>query len=73
MALENRLRKFRFEHKQITQEELANQVGVSRHTIMAIESGKFNPSVLLAMKIARFFECKVEDIFSIKGNNKQEA
>ncbi|HEX2963266.1 MAG TPA: helix-turn-helix transcriptional regulator [Ignavibacteriales bacterium] len=70
MALENRLRKFRFEHKQITQEELANRLGVSRHTIMAIESGKFNPSVLLAIKIAKFFQSKVEDIFFIEEENK---
>lgn len=70
MLLQNRLRKFRFEHNQTTQEELANRIGVSRHTIMAIESGKFNPSVLLAIKIARFFQSKVEDIFFIEEENR---
>ncbi|MGE5402595.1 MAG: helix-turn-helix transcriptional regulator [Ignavibacteriales bacterium] len=64
--LHNRLKKFRFEKDQITQDELAGRVGVSRHTILAIENGKFNPSVLLALKIAAFFNCRVEDIFFIE-------
>lgn len=70
MQLQNKLRKFRFDHNETTQEELAGRVGVSRHTIMAIESGKFNPSVLLAIKIARFFQTKVEDIFFIGEENR---
>jgi putative transcriptional regulator len=48
----------------ITQAELANAVGVSRQTIISIEKGNYVPSVLLAMKIANFFETNVEDIFS---------
>ena len=49
----------------ITQEELATRVGVSRQTIIAIEKGHYAPSVLLALKIARHFRSKVENIFII--------
>lgn len=48
----------------ITQAELAEAVGVSRQTVISIEKGNYIPSVLLAMKIANFFETNVEDIFS---------
>jgi putative transcriptional regulator len=65
-VLENKLKEFRFNHSQITQEELANALGVSRQTILAIEHGKFNPSVVLALRLARFFEARVEDIFILK-------
>jgi putative transcriptional regulator len=51
--------------KDITQAGLAQEIGVSRQTINAIEKGKFVPSTVLALKMARFFECKVEDIFSL--------
>ncbi len=48
-----------------TQEELAEAVGVTRQTIIAIEKGNYTPSVLLAMKIAKFFKKPVEEIFRI--------
>jgi putative transcriptional regulator len=63
LKLKNHLRKFRFEHDEISQQDLANAVGVTRLTIHSIESGKFSPSILLALKIARFFGVAVEDIF----------
>jgi len=63
VRLENRLRKYRFEHGEITQQDLANEVEVTRLTIHSIETGKFNPSTLLALKIAQYFEVTVEDIF----------
>lgn len=47
----------------LTQEELANKVGVSRQTIISIEKGKYLPSVSLAIKIAKTFKVKVEDLF----------
>ena len=47
----------------ITQEELANELGVSRQTIVAIENDKYNPSLELAFKIAHKFDVKIEDIF----------
>ncbi len=61
--LENNLRKLRFEHGEISQQDLANAVGVTRLTIHSIEAGKFNPSVTLALKIADFFKKSVEEIF----------
>lgn len=50
---------------EITQEEMGEKVGVSRQTIIAIEKGNYTPSVLLALKIADFFNKKVEDIFFV--------
>ena len=63
MKLGNNLRKYRFENGEISQQDLANAVGVTRLTIHSIEKGKFTPSALLALKIARFFKVKFEDIF----------
>lgn len=61
----NCMQKYRTERK-ITQEELAEVLGVTRQTIIAIEKGNYAPSVLLALKIAKYFKTSVEDIFSIK-------
>jgi putative transcriptional regulator len=47
----------------LTQEELANDLGVTRQTIIAIEKDKYDPSLILAFKISRFFETSIEDIF----------
>ena len=66
MILENNLKTKRFNKNQITQEDLAEKVNVSRQTIHAIENGKFNPSVKLALSIAEFFGCQVEEIFYLK-------
>jgi len=62
----NDLRRLRFEHDEMTQQALGVQVGVSRQTIIAIERGKYSPSLALAMRIARFFELSVEEIFSLE-------
>ncbi|WP_126970606.1 helix-turn-helix transcriptional regulator [Gynurincola endophyticus] len=48
-----------------TQEEMAQKIGVSRQTIHAIESGKYVPSTILALKLALFLKCNVEDLFSL--------
>jgi len=55
--------------KNITQAELAEQVGVSRQTINSIESNKYIPSTLLALRIARVFGKPVEEIFSLEDND----
>ncbi|MCF7919594.1 MAG: helix-turn-helix transcriptional regulator [Candidatus Cloacimonetes bacterium] len=65
VKLINNLRVHRFHNGEMTQAGLAEAVGVSRQTIIAIEKGKFNPSVLLAMKIAKEFRCRIEDIFKL--------
>jgi putative transcriptional regulator len=64
--LENKLREFRFKRDQMTQEELADALGVSRQTILAIEHRRFNPSVVLALRLARFFGVSVEEIFMLR-------
>ncbi|MFC2168293.1 helix-turn-helix transcriptional regulator [Acidobacteriota bacterium] len=66
LTLKNNLKSFRFLKDQITQKDLAAELNVSRQTILAIEKGKFNPSVVLALSMAEYFECKVEDIFILK-------
>lgn len=68
MKLGNHLKRFRFENGDISQEALANEVGVSRQTIHSIEKGKFIPSAFLAFRIARFFNCNVEDIFYLEDD-----
>lgn len=60
--VENTLKVWRAKHD-LTQEELANKVDVSRQTIIALEKGKYNPSVELALKIAKVFDISVEDVF----------
>jgi putative transcriptional regulator len=54
---------------QMTQQELAEKIGVSRQTINAIESNKYIPSTVLALKIARLFQKKVEEIFTLEEND----
>ncbi len=55
--------------KSITQEELARAIGVSRQTINAMEAGKYVPSTVLALKIARYFNKKVENIFELEQDD----
>ena len=62
--LENKLLLIRTK-KNLTQEELARGVEVTRQTIISIEKGNYTPSVLLALRIAKFFNVSVEDIFQI--------
>ena len=52
--------------KNITQEELAEAVGVSRQTIVAIEKGNYTPSLFLAINLARFFNVSIEKLFNLK-------
>ncbi|AFK22997.1 helix-turn-helix transcriptional regulator [Pyrococcus sp. ST04] len=67
--MKNRLRELR-EARGLTQEELAKILGVTRQTIIAIEKGKYDPSLRLAFKIARFFGLKIEDIFIYEEGEK---
>jgi len=63
MRLGNNLRRCRFEKGEISQEALAKAVGVTRQTIISIEKGKYVPSTLLALKLAKFFNKPFEEIF----------
>lgn len=60
--MKNRLEEIRKE-RGITQEELASSLEVSRQTIGSLENGRYNPSILLAFKIARYFQMTIEEIF----------
>ena len=60
--MKNRLEEIR-KQREITQEELANVLEVSRQTISSLEKGSYNPSIILAFKIARYFDMAIEDIF----------
>ena len=60
--MKNRIEEIRNE-KGIRQEELAKQLGVSRQTISSLENGRYNPSILLAHKIAQYFGMTIEDVF----------
>lgn len=60
--MKNRLEKIRTE-KGITQEELASILEVSRQTISSLENGRYNPSIILAFKLSRFFKLPIEEIF----------
>ena len=65
MELGNNLKRCRFDKDDLSQEALANAVGVSRQTIISIEKGKYVPSTLLALKIAKYFNKTVDHIFFI--------
>lgn len=60
--MKNRLEEIR-KAKGITQEELANALEVYRQTVGSLENGRYNPSIILAFKIARFFEVSIEEVF----------
>jgi putative transcriptional regulator len=63
-AIQNSIRKYRFLAGELTQQELADQLNVSRQTIVAIEKGNYSPSLELAFKIATVFNCAIEDVFT---------
>jgi putative transcriptional regulator len=66
VAVINRIKLFRVQAGDITQEELAKKVDCSRQTIHSIESGKFNPSIELALKIAKALDTTVSELFSLE-------
>ncbi|MGI6080305.1 MAG: helix-turn-helix transcriptional regulator [Candidatus Avilachnospira sp.] len=69
--MKNRLEEIR-KQRGIRQEELAEAMGVSRQTISSLENGRYNPSVILAIKLARYFGTKVEDIFIYEEEQNEE-
>ena len=66
MELRNHVRRLRFEHDEMTQQQLAAAIGVTRLTIHSIEKGKFVPSTILALKIAQTFQQPVEQVFYLE-------
>ena len=65
--LTNRIRRLRFDHGEITQQELADRIEVTRQTIIALEAGKYVPSLLLAFRLASTFGVRVEDVFQYQN------
>jgi putative transcriptional regulator len=61
--ISNNIRKLRFKHDEMTQKQLAEKVGVTRQTIVAIEKAKYSPSLELAFRIALVFDSPLEDVF----------
>jgi putative transcriptional regulator len=61
--IQNRIRRLRFDRYEMTQQELAEKVGCTRQTVIAIEQGKYVPSLELSFRIARAFQVPLEDVF----------
>ena len=68
LTITNNIRRLRFDSNEMTQSDLATEVGVTRQTIVAIEKAKYYPTLELAFLIARVFDRKVSDVFDIKFN-----
>jgi len=68
--IKNRIRRLRFDHDEMTQEELANRAGCTRQTIIALEQGKYVPSITLAFSIARAFGVTLEEVFQYEETNR---
>jgi len=63
LYIENRIRRLRFDADEMTQQALANEIGVTRQTVNAIEGGKYSPSLEAAFKIAYIFQLPLEQVF----------
>ncbi len=75
LVISNNIRKLRFFHNEMTQQELAKKTGVTRQTIVAIENGKYSPTLDLAFRIADVFGISLEEVFShemIENGSKKE-
>jgi putative transcriptional regulator len=68
-VISNNVRRLRFDHNEMTQQELAEKVGVTRQTIVAIEKRKYTPSLELAFRIALAFRVRLEEVFFIEDDN----
>jgi len=67
--LSNQMRRLRLDNGQMTQQDLADKVGVTRQTIIAIEAGKYAPSLPLAFRIAQTFGVPIENVFQYKNTD----
>lgn len=67
LPIANSIRRLRFENGEMTQQELAEKVGVTRQTILAVEAARYSPSLELAFKISAVFGKRLEEVFEYKG------
>ena len=72
-TISNTIRRLRFERNEMTQQDLADRVGVTRQTIIALESGKYAPSLMLALRIARVFDLNVEQVFEYSNGSSRST
>jgi putative transcriptional regulator len=70
LRISNNIRKLRFEHGEMTQKQLADKVGVTRQTIVAIENAKYSPTLELAFLISRVFGQTLTDVFSFEDDDE---
>ncbi len=71
--IQNKIRRFRFDHGEMTQEELAQCAGCTRQTIIALEAGRYQPSLGLAFRLARVFGVRIEELFKYSQTNTEEG
>jgi putative transcriptional regulator len=67
--ISNQIRRLRFENGEMTQQQLADKVGVTRQTILAIEADKYSPSLILAFRIAKAFNVPLEKVFQYEQDS----
>ena len=71
--IRNNIRALRFHHSEMTQQELSAKIGVTRQTVLAIEAGKYSPSLEVAFRIARVFAVPLEDVFQYDAAQSAEG
>ena len=70
-TIQNNIRRLRFDANEMTQQELADKTGVTRQTMIAIENGKYSPTLELAFRIARVFNVPLDEVFTYNPDEKQ--
>lgn len=70
-SISNVIRRLRFDHDEMTQEQLAKAVGVTRQTILALEANRYTPSLDLAFRISRLFNKNLEEVFCYEDHEKE--
>ncbi len=71
--IRNRIRELRLRHGDLTQQQLAERVGVSRQTLLAIETNKYSPSLLVAFRIAHEFGVRLDDVFQYEPSREGDG
>ena len=70
LPITNQIRRLRFEHREMTQQELADRIGVTRQTVNAIELGKYSPSLEVAFRIAAVFKAPLDQVFQFSERSR---
>ena len=71
ITISNEIRRLRFEHQEMTQQQLAEKIGVTRQTVNAIETGKYWPSLEVAFRIAEVFKLRVDEVFGYTRHSRK--